>query len=213
MGQTRFAGQFHFSVLELLHHEHTTSRFTIRQRERIFMNTLQPQLILKRERMTPLLFRKMRFIAYKQSTLEEERRGKLHQRRKLRKSAGCGDSKMRGHFSTQIFDAASISGNVADTQLIHNPLNDCDFLLDRVDEQGVTTRLHRKRHPWKSSAGAQINIRPIRGLVYVFQPCKRIFDMQDLRTFTGYDTGEVGGLVRYKYLIKVTLDDVHFCSL
>ena len=37
--------------------------------------------------------------------------------------------------------------------------------------------------------------------------------MQDLRTFTGYDTGEVGGLVRHKYLTKVTLDDVHLCSL
>ena len=120
---------------------------------------------------------------------------------------------MRRHFSTQILNTPRISGNVADSQLVHNPLNDRSLLFNRVDEQGVTTRLHRKRHPWKSSAGAQIDIRPIRGLVYVVQPCKRIFDMQDLRTFTGYDPGEVGGLVCYKHLVKVTLDDVHLCSL
>ena len=163
--------------------------------------------------MTPLLVGKMRFIAYKQSTLEKKRRGKLHQRRKLREGACRCDGKMRRHLSTQILDAARIGGNVTDTQLVHNPLDDCSLLLDRVDEQGIATCFHCKRHPRESPAGAQIDIRPIRGLVYVVQPCKRIFDMQDLRAFTGYDTGEVGGLVRYKYLIKVTFDDVHFCSL
>ena len=57
------------------------------------MNTLQSQLIFKRERVVSFLVRKMRFIAYKQSALEEEWRGKLHQRRKLERARAVATAK------------------------------------------------------------------------------------------------------------------------
>ena len=37
--------------------------------------------------------------------------------------------------------------------------------------------------------------------------------MQDFRAFAGHDASEVSSLVRHKHLFKVTLDDIHPCSL